>query len=111
VPNGLMYCSVDPVHYQASVTCPAYGATHVTGTSTSTYDSAGDQTSQTDADGNTTTSAYSVAGHPGLVSSSTDADGTTTTDTYNTQGQVTQKVAKDRAFEIEAFGAWTAKHT
>lgn len=42
VPNGLMYCSVDPVSYQTSVTCPAYGATHVTGTSTSTFDAYGD---------------------------------------------------------------------
>ena len=93
VPNGLLYCSVDPVGYQASVTCPAYGATHVTGTATATYDAAGDQTSQTDADGNTTTRAYSVSGHPGLVSSSTDADGTTTTYTYDTAGEVTQQVA------------------
>ena len=44
VPNGLQYCSVDPVDYQKSVTCPAYGAAHVTGTATATFDSAGDQT-------------------------------------------------------------------
>ena len=31
VPGGLEYCSVDPVDYQASVTCPVYGATHVNG--------------------------------------------------------------------------------
>ena len=30
VPNNLLYSAVDPVDYQASVTCPAYGASHVT---------------------------------------------------------------------------------
>ncbi len=64
VPDGLQYCSVDPVDYQAGVTCPAYGAAHVTGTTTATFDSAGDETSATDADGNTTTYAYDAVGPP-----------------------------------------------
>ena len=94
VPNGLMYCSVDPVDYQASVTCPSYGATHVSGTTTSTFDSAGDTLTSTNADGDTTTKVYGVSGHPGLVSSSTDPDGTVTSYTYNGAGQVlTQTVS------------------
>ena len=65
------------------MTCPAYGAAHVTGTTTATFDSAGDGLTSTDADGNTTTYAYGACGHPGLVSSSTSPDGTTTAYTYN----------------------------
>jgi RHS repeat-associated protein len=92
VPNGLLYCAVDPADYQKSVTCPAYGAAHVTGTTTDTYDSAGDKTSSTNADGDTTTYAYAYAStHPGLASSETDPSGTTTTYTYNGTGEVTNK--------------------
>jgi YD repeat-containing protein len=93
VPNGLAYCTVDPVDYQKSVTCPAYGAAHVTGTTTATYDAAGDKTSSTDADGNTISYAFNAAGHPGLVSATTDPDGTVTSYTYNGAGQVTSQVA------------------
>ena len=100
VPNGLEYCSVGPVAYQADVTCPAYGASHVSGTATDTFDSAGDMTSATDADGNTTTYVYAATGHPGLVSSETSPDGTTTTYTYNGAGQVTSQVA--------GFGSYSA---
>jgi len=100
VPVGLLYCTVDPVDYQKSVTCPAYGSAHVTGTQTTGYDAAGDPTSSTDADGNTTTKAYANPSHPGLVSSETDADGTTTTFTYNAAGQITQQVA--------SFGSYSA---
>jgi RHS repeat-associated protein len=100
VPNGLKYCSVDPVDYQNSVTCPAYGANHVTGTTTATFDSAGDKTSSTDADGNTTTYLYNVTGHPGLVSSQTDPDATTTTFTYNAMREVTAQVV--------SFGSYSA---
>ncbi len=91
VPNGLMYCSVDPVSYQAGVTCPTYAGSHVTGTTTHTFDSAGDTLSSTDADGGTTTYTYSTA-HPGLVASSTDPDGSTTSYTYNATGQVLTQV-------------------
>ncbi len=100
VPNGLMYCSVDPVDYQASVTCPAYGASHVIGTSTHTFDSAGDTLSATDADGNTTTNVYNASGHPGLVSSTTDPDGTVTSYTYNSAGQVLNQTV--------SFGSYSA---
>jgi RHS repeat-associated protein len=92
VPSGLQYCTVDPVDYQKGVTCPAYGAVHVDGTSTETFDSAGDVLTSTDPDGDVTTNVYDVAGHPGLVSASTDPDGTTTTYTYNSAGQVTRQV-------------------
>jgi RHS repeat-associated protein len=100
VPNGLPYCAVDPVDYQKSVTCPAYGAAHVTGTTTATYDSAGDKTSSTDADGNTTSYVYNAVGHPGLVSAATDPDGTVTSYTYNGAGQVISQVA--------TFGSYSA---
>ena len=103
IPNGLMYCSVDPVDYQASVTCPAYGAAHVSGTTTSTFDSAGDTLTSTNADGDTTTSVYGVTGHPGLVSTSTDPDGTVTTYTYNGAGQVLTKVVT-----FDSYSATTA---
>jgi RHS repeat-associated protein len=92
VPNGLLYCSVDPVSYQHSITCPTYDSSHVTGTTTSTFDSAGDTLTSTNADGDTTTYIYSAAGHPGLVSSQTDPDGTVTTFTYDGAGQVTSQV-------------------
>ncbi len=92
VPNGLLYCAVDPADYQKSVTCPAYGATHVSGTTTTAYDSAGDKASSTNADGDTTTYAYAYATtHPGLASSETDPSGTTTSYTYNGAGEVTNK--------------------
>jgi YD repeat-containing protein len=55
VPDGLLYCSVDPVSYQGGVTCPSYGATPVEGTTTHTFDSAGDNLTSSDALGNTTT--------------------------------------------------------
>jgi RHS repeat-associated protein len=98
--SGLMYCSVDPVDYQKSVTCPGYGLAHVTGTTASTFDPNGDKTSSTDADGNTTTYTYGVAGLPGAVATETDPDGTTTTYTYNPAGQVTSQVA--------SFGTYSA---
>jgi RHS repeat-associated protein len=100
VPNGLVYCSVDPVDYQKSVSCPAYGAAHVSGTITFKFDSAGDKTASTDADGNTTSYVYASSGHPGLVSSETDPDGTATSFTYNGAGEVTAKTV--------TFGSYSA---
>ena len=100
VPAGLMYCSVDPVDYQNNVTCPAYGAAHVTGTTTSTFDSAGDRLTSTDRDGDTTSYVYNAAGHPGLVSSQSDPDGTVTTFSYNGAGQVNSRVV--------SFGSYSA---
>ncbi|HXB37152.1 MAG TPA: RHS repeat-associated core domain-containing protein, partial [Acidimicrobiales bacterium] len=91
VPDDLLYCMVDPASYQASVTCPAYGATHVTGTATSTYDSAGDKLTSTTASGATTSYSYSYGStHPGLMSSSTDPNGTVTSYLYNGAGEPTQ---------------------
>jgi RHS repeat-associated protein len=101
VPIGLQYCSVDPVSYQKGIACPGYGAPHVTGTTTETFDSAGDKTSSTDADGNTTTYAYADPSNPGLVSSQTDPDGTVTSYTYNGEGEVTS--------QVESFGSYPAK--
>lgn len=106
VPTGLMYCSVDPVDYQKGVACPAYGSPHVTGTTTATYDSAGDRTATTDADGNTTTYAYSIAAHPGLVSSNKDPDGTTTTYSYNGASEVTSQVVSFAGFSATTLFAY-----
>ena len=100
VPNGLEYCSVGPVAYQDDVTCPAYSAAHVSGTTTSTYDSAGDLASSTDPDGDTTQYYYAVSGHPGLVSSSVSPDGSSTSYSYNGAGQVTSQVV--------SFGSYSA---
>ena len=87
VPSGLLYCTIDPVDYQKSVTCPSYGSTKA-GASTSTFDSKGDVTSTTDADGHTTTYVYDAPHNPGLVSSETAPDGTVTTYTYDAEGSV-----------------------
>ena len=91
VPNGLVYCSVDPANYANGVSCPSYSSSHVTGTTTETYDSAGDVTSTTDPDGRTTTYSYGVSGYPSLVSSETDPSGTTTSFSYNSAGNLTLK--------------------
>lgn len=83
VPNGLLYCSVDPDNYQKGVACPVYRATHVAGTATESYDSYGDKTSYT----------YGVTNLPGAVASQTDPDGTVTNYSYNAAGEVTTQTA------------------
>ena len=99
VPNGLVYCTVDPADYKLGVTCPAYAGTHVTGTATKTFDSAGDVLSSTDADGHTTSYTYSTS-NPGLVATETSPDGTVTTYTYDAAGQVT--------LQVVSFGNYSA---
>ncbi len=106
VPNGLTYCSVDPVDYQKSITCPAYGAAHVTGTLTHTFDSAGDSLTSTDANGNTTTNVYGVAGHPGMVSSTTDPDGTVTSYSYSSAGEVVNQTVSFRSYSATTLYAY-----
>ena len=108
IPNGLQYCSVDPVDYQGDVSCPAYGASHVSGTTTSTFDSAGDVLTITNGDGDTTTNVYDVSGHPGLVSSTTDPDGTTTSYAYDDSGQVTSQVAAFNDYSATTAYAYDA---
>ena len=109
VPNNLLYCAVDPVNYQASVTCPAYGAAHVAGTTTSTYDAAGDKLTSTDALGHTTTNVYGDAStHPGLVSQLTDPDGDVTSYTYNGAGEVTNETASFGTFTSTTLKAYDA---
>ena len=85
VPAGLQYCAVDPVDYQAGVTCPAYGASHLTGTTTKTLNAAGYVVTSTDADGHTTSYTYSTT-NPGLVAQETGPDGTVTSYTYDAAG-------------------------
>ena len=100
VPNGLEYCSVDPVDYGNGVTCPSYGASHVSGTATTTYDSAGDVLSQTNADGGTNSFAYADSAFAYLPTTLTSTAGTVTNDTYNSAGQLTKSVA--------GFGSYSA---
>jgi RHS repeat-associated protein len=85
VPVGLMYCSVDPVEYKAGVACPAYGASHVTGTTTETLNSSGYMLTSTDADGHTTSYTYSTS-NPGLIATETAPDGTVTSYRYDAAG-------------------------
>jgi len=92
VPNGLMYCSADPVSFRSDFACTTYAGTHVRGTTTHTFDSVGDTRTSTDADGGTTTDTYNSTTHPGLVATSTGPDGTTTSYTYDATGQVLTQV-------------------
>ncbi len=122
VPNGLRYCSVDPVDYQKSVTCPAYGAAHVTGTQTETFDPSGHMLSSTDRVGSVSSSCYyyqtttcaasapsgGSGGNPQLLYSSTDPDGTVTTYTYDQAGHVLTSVQAFRSYTARTVNAYTA---
>ena len=58
--EGLQYCSLSPDTYAAGTTsCPSYGSTEA-GVTTQTFDSFGNVLTSTDADGNTTESAYTT---------------------------------------------------
>ena len=61
VPPNLQYCGVSPVQYAAGVSCPAYGAAHVTGTTSYTFDSAGDVLTETGPDGGAGTGTPSIS--------------------------------------------------
>jgi RHS repeat-associated protein len=100
VPDGLQYCSVGPAAYAAGVTCPAYGAAHVTGTTTSTFDPAGDVLTSTGADGATTAYQYTDPDHLGMATVTTAPDGEVTTVAYDTAGQVVSST--------ESSGSYTA---
>ena len=116
MPKGIQYCTVDPADYQKSVSCPAYGSSHTTGTVTETFDAEGDVLTSTDATGATTTNCYyfeSTAsgcahsapstgdgGNPDLVYTVTAPAGTVTAYTYNGAGQVLQ--------EVQTFGTYSA---
>ena len=99
VPVGLQYCAVDPVDYQAGLSCPAYGASHVPGTATETYNAAGYVVTSTDADGHTTSYTYSST-NPGLVATTTRPDGTVTSYSYDAAGHALLTTA--------SFGSYSA---
>jgi RHS repeat-associated protein len=123
VPPGLQYCSVDPVDYAKSISCPAYGHAHVTGTSTTTYDTEGDVIATTDATGATTTTCYfyettgcakgappgADGKNPDLVYSTTDPSGTVTTYTYDTAGHVIKSVKSFGSYTATTVTAYTAR--
>ncbi|HET9059869.1 MAG TPA: LamG-like jellyroll fold domain-containing protein, partial [Acidimicrobiales bacterium] len=106
VPAGLQYCSVAPVSYAAGVTCPAYGAPAVAGTTSSTFDAAGDVTSTTDPDGATTTTAYTDPAHPGLPTVTMSPDGDVTTEVYNSAGQVTSSTLSFGSYKATTLYAY-----
>jgi RHS repeat-associated protein len=101
VPNGLMYCSVDPVDYLKAITCAAYGS-HNAGTKSSTFNSSGEVTASTDADGDTTSSTYL----DGQLSTETEADGTETAYTYNVLDEVTEKVVTFSSYSATTVDAY-----
>ena len=92
VPNGLLYCTVDPANHATGVVCPVYGASHASGTTTKTFDVSGDVLTSTDGDGNTTTYSYGSPANPGLPTVTTDSDGVVTTVTYDARGDVLTQV-------------------
>lgn len=108
VPAGLQYCSVSPVQYCAGVTCPAYGAGHVPGTTTKTFDGAGDVLSVTGPASGTTTYAYTDPAHPEMATVTTSPDGTTTTVAYNAAGQVVSSTVSYGSYQATTLSAYTS---
>ena len=113
VPDGLQYCTIDPVQYAAEYAadsstagqCPTYGTTQA-GVTTKTFDSSGDVLSSTDPDGNTTSYTYGSAASPGLPTVTTDPDGTVTTDTYNAEGEILTQVVTGTTGSYSATTAY-----
>lgn len=106
VPAGLAYCTVDAVEYQAGITCPPYGSSHVAGTSTTAFDSSGDPLTTTDPDGDVTSNQYTDAAYPWLVTSTTDPDGSVTSHTYNAAGQVVTQTVRFGSYAAETQYAY-----
>jgi RHS repeat-associated protein len=105
VPDGLQYCSVDPVDYHADVSCPAYGASHVDGTTTETFNSAGEVTSQTNALGKTTDYSYNDDDE---LSTETVPDGTETSYSYDAAGEVTEETVTFGDYSASTLSAYDA---
>jgi RHS repeat-associated protein len=103
LPVGLQYCSVDAVEYQKGVVCPtAYSTAHTADTTSATFDSTGDETTSTDADGDVTTYGYTN----GLLTSETDPDGTTTTYHVNVLDQTTSTVVTSGSYTATTLFAY-----
>jgi RHS repeat-associated protein len=117
VPNGLLYCTVDPSNYANGVRCPSYGLA-ATGASTNTYDSQGDLITSTNPTGATTTNCYfyqscaSAAptgvdgGNATLLYTKTGPNGDVTTYTYNAAGQVTESVVSFGSYSATSITAY-----
>lgn len=99
---------MDPADYRNGVACPAYGAAHVVGTTSETFDSSGRKLTETDADGDTTSYSYTNASLPDAVTSETDPDGATTTYTYNQQGQATATTVTFGSYAATTLDAYDA---
>jgi len=77
--DGRPYCTVDATNDAAGITCPAPGASHVTGTVTTTFDPAGRTVSSTDQLGDVTSTVFDPNGNK---LSTINPDGATTTNCY-----------------------------
>jgi RHS repeat-associated protein len=99
VPNGLLYCTVDPANYALGTRCPTSAPTTpptgVTGYTAKIYNASGYLLSSSDPDGDTTSYTYGSAANPGLPTVTIDPDGKVTTDTYNAQDEVLTQVVTD----------------
>ena len=107
VPAGLQYCSMGPVAYAHGVTCPAYGQAPAPGTTSSTFDAAGDVTSTTNPVGAMTTMQYTDASHPGLPTVTTGPDGQVSTVVYNAAGQVTSSTVSFGSYSATTLSAYS----
>jgi RHS repeat-associated protein len=108
VPAGLEYCTVDPVDYAANLACPAYGAAHVKGTTTETFDAAGEVLTSTGPDGDTTSYKYTDPSHPGRPTVTVDPDGQTTTVVYDTAGEVTSSTVSFGSYRAVTENAYNS---
>lgn len=84
--DGDQVCQASPDAFAASTKCPAAGQPRVSGTTTSVYNSDGQLSSTTDADGNTTSYAYDGDGNQTTV---TDGLGNVTKTGYDLDDRTT----------------------
>ena len=83
--DGELVCTVSPDEVAKGVSCPASGTGYVPGTTTNTYNAAGELTSSTNPLGNTTSYTYDLNGNQTSV---TDPGGDVTTTTYDADNRV-----------------------
>ena len=110
VPAGLQYCSVSSVEYAASVACPAYGAARVSGTTSSTFDSAGDVLSETKPDGVYAPLGWTVtSGSAAGLSGSTDKNISPTLPTSVSGDMLAAVIYYAHGDTLSAPSGWTRR--
>ena len=82
---GQRYCEVSPNANAIGVSCPSFGSSRVSDTTTWAYDDNGNVTGATDGDGNSTSYTYDADGNQTLV---TDPVGNETKTTYDADDRV-----------------------